>query len=152
MRRQQSVRCIVMYFKLWVWFISVILHECFVSSLLVSSAAGLSVGENISGICCNSIQEGKTQSWVLQIPVGCKRKCFVFSLMCARVCVWGCLFTGLGLGKCMCVLLSFFLTKLEKLNESNNLQVPLPSSFLFCSDQAASLCPAVAGSVQGLPL
>lgn len=37
----------------------VVLHACFVSSLLVSSAAGLSVGENISGICCNSIQEGK---------------------------------------------------------------------------------------------
>lgn len=47
---------------------------------------------------------------------------------------------------------SFFLTKLEKLNELNHLQDPVLSSILFCSDQAASLCPAVAGGVQGLPL
>lgn len=155
-QRQRSVRCIVMYFKVWVWFISVVLHACFVSSLLVSSAAGLSVGENISGICCNSIQEGKTKSWVLQIPVGCKRKCFVFLLMCARVCVWGCLFTGLGLGKYMCVsfILSYKARKVEWI-ESSTGSCSLFYSFLLRpgSQSLSSCCRRCSGSttVTGWP-
>ncbi len=58
-----------MYLKVCVCCILVVFRACFacfVSSLLVFSAAGLSVGENISGICCNSIQRGKHR-------VGCRR-------------------------------------------------------------------------------